>query len=70
MTNEPSYLRKLRALTRADPEFKHLEELEKEVFASPSDRATAVLFGSFVETNLELLLRKAMRSDLNSKDMR
>ena len=68
MADEPSYIKKLRTLTRADPEFKDLEAIEQELYASLSDRATAVMFGSFVETNLEQLLAKAMRSALNSKD--
>jgi hypothetical protein len=67
LADEPAYLRNLRALTRADPTFEHLEALEKELYASASDRATAVMFGSFVEVALERLLSSKMRQ-LNSKD--
>ena len=70
MADERAYIRNLRALTRAEPEFKHLDALEQELYASNSDRATAVMFGSFLETNLERLLSKAMRDDLSSKDKR
>jgi hypothetical protein len=68
MADDPAYLRNLKALTRAEPQFSHLEELEKELYVSGSDRATAVMFGSFVETHLERLLASVMRPDLNSKD--
>jgi hypothetical protein len=70
MADEPAYMRNLRALTRAEPQFKHLEALEQELYASGSDRTTVVMFGSFLEINLERLLLKAMRQDLNSKDRR
>ena len=36
---DPGYLRKLRAITRADPTFAHVEALEQELYASPSDRS-------------------------------
>lgn len=67
LSDEPAYIRNLRALTRADPTFEHLEALEKELYASASARATAVMFGSFVEVALERLLASKMRP-LNSKD--
>jgi hypothetical protein len=68
MPNEPIYLRNLRALTRAEPTLAHLEDLEQELYASGSDRATAVMLGSFVETSLKRLLASVMRDDLISKD--
>jgi hypothetical protein len=70
LADEPAYIRNLRALTRADPDFSHLEALEQELYASGSDRATAVMYGSFLEVNLERLLSMHMRPDLNSRDRR
>ena len=69
MTKEPAHIRNLRDLRRADIEFKHLDALEEELYAS-SDRATAILFGSFLETFLEHLLVKKVRDDLDSNDRR
>ncbi len=68
MSQEPAYLRNLKAITRAEPQITDLELIEKELYFSGSDRATVVMFGSFVEANLERLLTSVMRSDLNSKD--
>lgn len=70
MADHPAYVKNLRVLTRAEPQFMHLEALEQELYASGSDRATAVMFGSFLETNLERLLSSTMRDDLNSKERR
>jgi hypothetical protein len=67
---ERSYIRELPAFTRAEPEPIHLEDLEQELYVAGSDRATAIMLGSFVETNLERLLLSRMRADLNSKDRR
>ena len=68
MTDEPAYMRNLRAITRADPKLEHLEALEQELYASTSSRATVVMFGSFVETSLERLLASVLRENLNSRD--
>src|ERR1700732_1734443 len=68
MSNEPAYLRNLRNLMRADPTLAQLEALERELYASGNDRTTAVMLGSFVETNLQRLLASVMRDDLDSKD--
>ncbi len=68
MAEEPAYIKNLRAITRAEPTITNLEALESELYFSGSDRATAVMFGSFVEANLERFLASRMRSDLNSKD--
>ena len=65
---DPGYLRKLRAITRADPTFAHVEALEQELYASPSDRSAVVMFGSFIETHLERYLASKMRDGLNSDD--
>jgi len=70
MAEEPAYIRNIRAIIRADPQLTDLEALERELYTSGSDRATAVMFGSFVEVALERLLASVMRSDLNSKDKR
>jgi len=39
VAEEPAYLRNLRALGKADPTIQVLEDLEKELYANPSDRA-------------------------------
>lgn len=68
MVDEPAYIKKLRAITRTEPTIEHLEALEAELYTSGSDRATVVMFGSFVEDHLGRLLASIMRPDLNSKD--
>lgn len=68
MTSKPNYIKALHKLTRANPQIAHLEDLERELFAPGNDRATAIMFGSFVEESLRLLLLSAMRSNLNSDD--
>jgi len=68
MTKEPTYVENLRRITRADPISETLEAQEREMYASGSDRARAVLFGSLVETNLQRLIASKMRNDLNSAD--
>ena len=65
---EKPYIKNLRAITCTDPQLKNLEALERELYASGSDRATAVMFGSFVAVALERPLASVMRSDLNSKE--
>jgi hypothetical protein len=65
---ENAYVRNLRRLTRADPSAEHADAIERELYASGSDRASVVMFGSYVETILERLLTKAVRDDLNSED--
>jgi|SRR5271165_6589319 len=65
---DPGYLRNLRAITRADPTFAHIEALERELYASPSNRAAVVMFGSFIETHLERYLTSKMRDGLNADD--
>ena len=70
MTADPAYIRNLRNIIRADPQLSDLEALEQELYVSTSDRATAVLFGAFVDDHLGRLLRSIMRADLNSDDAR
>jgi hypothetical protein len=67
---DPAYIRNLRAITRAEPQFMHIEALERELYSSDNDRATVVMFGSFVETHLERLVTSKMRSGLSSTDRR
>jgi len=68
VTGKPKYLKDFDALHRSDPQFSHIDELESELYANPSDRAVAVVFGSFVESALRSLLQKQFRPDLNSDD--
>jgi len=68
MPNQPSYIKELRALTRTEPTSANLEEVENELYGSKSDRATVVLFGSFVDAHLERLVRSKLRKELNSED--
>ena len=68
MTKDPAYIRNLRAKTRSAPKIEHLEALEKELYVSGNDRATVVLFGSFLEEHLGQLLMSTMRADLNSDE--
>lgn len=67
VAEEPAYLRNLKALGKADPTIQVLEDLERELYANPSDRAVAVMFGSFVEASLRRLVISRMRDELNSK---
>jgi hypothetical protein len=49
MNEEPIYIyiRNVRDITRKEPEFKHIEVLERELYTAGSDRAIAVMYGSF-----------------------
>jgi hypothetical protein len=61
MAEEPAYIRNLRALTRAEPQWADLDNIEAELYSPSNDRATAVMFGSFVEATLEHFLMTRMR---------
>jgi hypothetical protein len=64
----PAATKALTAFTRNDSiinDREALEIVEKELFYT-SDRVTAVMLASFVETALERLLASRMRDDLNS----
>jgi DNA-binding MltR family transcriptional regulator len=66
----PAATKDLVAFTRDDPtvnDRQALELLEKELFHT-SDRVTAVMLGSHVETALEKLLASRMRHNLNSAE--
>ena len=67
---DPAYIRNLRAITRAEPQFTHIEALEKELHSSDNERAAVVVFGSFVKTHLERLVTSKIRSGLGSTDRR
>ena len=65
MGQEPAYIKNLRALMKGEPTIEHLEALESELYASGSDRATAVMLASFLEDHLGRLLKSAMRHPLS-----
>lgn len=67
MANKPAFIRNFRELAKSDPKLEDLEALEAELYTPGNDRATAVLFGSFVDTSLERLLASKMRKDMNSE---
>lgn len=68
MANQPAYIENLKKLTRANPAMEHVDDIDRELYASGNDRATAVMLGSFLETGLERLLKSVMRTDLNNAD--
>jgi hypothetical protein len=65
---DPAYLRNLRALAQSDPTVADIDSIENELYIAQSDRATAVMLASMVETSLQRLLGIVVRSDLNSED--
>jgi hypothetical protein len=69
MVDEPTYIKNFRILSRSDPQFDHLEAIERELYGA-SDRAAAVMLGSMVETSLRRLLTTLFRNDLNSIDQK
>ena len=69
MVEDPKYVRDFKALSRRDPSTpEDSVAIERELYARGNDRATAVMFGSYVEQSLQNRLLTVMRSDLNSKD--
>ncbi|HEY4029967.1 MAG TPA: hypothetical protein VGM25_06460 [Caulobacteraceae bacterium] len=68
MGGEPAHIANLKRVTRAEPTRDHLEDLEKELYTQGNDRATAILYGTFVETSLRRLLETKIRDDLSSAD--
>lgn len=58
----------LRKQTRADPQAEDIRKIEEELFSIGSDRATAVMFGSFAEQSLRRLLVAAMRPNISSDE--
>jgi hypothetical protein len=70
MADEPAYVRDLRRLAGSDPTVENLEAVESELYFSKSDRATVIMYGQVVETNLQRLIYSIMRQDMNSSDKR
>ena len=68
MGQEPAYIKNFRVLMKGEPTIEHLEALEIELYASGSDRATAVMLASFLEDHLGRLLKSAMRHPLSSTE--
>jgi hypothetical protein len=68
MTTEPAYVKNFKSLFRREPAAEHVDDIEHELYALGSDRATAVLFASLIETHLRNLVLWKMRHDLNSDD--
>src|SRR5208282_2637922 len=64
MADEPAYLRAFKDFTRGDLSFDNLPKLESEVYGT-SDRASAVILGSVLESSLTTFLRRKLRPDLN-----
>ncbi len=67
MTKEPAYIKNFKSMWRTEPAQEHLYDIEHELYALGSDRATTIMFAAFVENHLERLLVSKMRS-LNSDD--
>jgi DNA-binding MltR family transcriptional regulator len=68
LMTEPAYIRNFRSLLRTEPTRAHVDDIEQELYALGSDRATAVMFATIVENNLQRLILRRMRSDINSVD--
>lgn len=68
MAKQPVYMENFKRLTRTSPAMEHVEDIDRELYGSGNDRATAVMLGSFLETSLERLLKSVMRADLNNSD--
>ena len=67
MSKEPAYVTRFKSLWRKEPTHENLDDIERELYAIGSDRATVIMFAAFIENHLERLLSKKMR-DLNSDD--
>jgi hypothetical protein len=68
VTKKSRVLENFSALQRTKPDFSHIDAMGRELYENPSDRAVAILFGTLTERNLESLLKKSFRDDLNSDD--
>lgn len=68
MASVSPYVKDLKGLIASDPEAADIPDLERELFASGSDRALAVLYSSLVEVLIKRLLNAKIRSELNSDD--
>ncbi len=67
MSKEAAYVTHFKSLWRKEPTNENLDDIERELYALGSDRATVIMFAAFVENHLERLLSSKMR-DLNSDD--
>ncbi len=75
MTDDPAFIKDLKAVSRSEPTMNDIEAIEKELYSSESDRAMVIASSCFIENTsclientLEQLLASKMRKDLNSKD--
>jgi len=66
---DPAYVRELKAFARGPITVDDLTTLEQEMYGE-NDRASAVVLGSIVESNLTEYLHLRLRMDLNSDDKR
>ena len=62
MTNEPAYLRDLKAYGRGDPTQEHLKAIETELYNGP-DRGAVVVLAAIVERSLEHLIKRSLRPE-------
>jgi hypothetical protein len=69
MPDEPAYVRNLKAFARGSLTPEDLPKLEAELYGA-SDRASAVMLASILESSLEIFLRSKTRPSLNSEDNR
>ena len=70
MSADPSRIKRLKTLAGSNPTAASLEAIETELYLSTNDRATVVLFTSFLEGSLSKLIETKFRKNLNSDDKR
>jgi hypothetical protein len=68
VSSKEASVRAFKSLADADPVNTDLSAIESELYRSGSDRAIAVMFGSYVETGLKRYLLSKLRDDLDSND--
>jgi hypothetical protein len=67
MADDPKYIKDFKTLWRSEPLTEEDEAaVEREAYVRGNDRATVIMFGSYVERSLNYVLLHAMRQDLNS----
>jgi hypothetical protein len=67
MADDPKYIKDFKALSRSEPLTEEDNAaVEQEAYVRGNDRATVVMFGSYVERSLSGVLLHAMRQDLNA----
>ncbi len=67
MVDDPAYVRAFKDFVGGDLTIKELPELEAEVHGL-SDRASAILLGSILESSLTTFLSRKLRPELNKKE--